>query len=691
MDAITKSMREHSTEIIFALLFALICAFPAGIAYEKWKSRKEVNTLQRNLKTVVQVVAYDHLHLKMQQGSGFIVAGDGAIATALHVLDNAAEVEIKLSGETGHKSLKDKNLKVIGLLFKDPVNDVAILKVDPGKNRLTSAVIADAPSKSIERDRDQTDQGKRKPGKVTVISSPEGMENTVTSGDFGNTISQGNRKALLITAPISPGSSGGPVFNEDGEVIGIIRSTSLQGNNINFAVPAYFIKDKISNKKFTPIDDTGFEDLKLTSEYWTTLGFDAMQAGQFVNAVYDFQNAIHFKGNNKEAHQMLGLAYQYQGKLASAVNELKTAHALKPDDKEVLSGLARAYRQQGNFKQAADTLAIALGIPGTGQPDNYLLHGQLGEVYMGMQKNAKAVVEFCRVLENAPKDEITYQNIGNALYNMGEYELSVPELKQAIRYNTNYVLAYYGLGMTYFQLGRYDDAAQEFERVIRLTINHGMELSARYQLGLIFASRNEALPAFREYQAVTGILRDNDQASLQSGFPDAGSFEQAMKLGAVLIKKYPLSREAAEIRKDVRSFKLRVTEEYKKLVVFQDKNIESFPGEAMPYFYRGFDYMKIQQYDRAERDLKKALSINPDDPVIPVTMAELYSLANRPVKACAWFRKGIELGFDNRNQVKTDDAFENLRKSPCYAEFSSKAMVGRVESCGASGTRKINQ
>ena len=144
------------------------------------------------------VVAYDGKGNAISQGRGFIVRHDGAIITNYHVISNASDIKVKAG---------DKVLKVEGIIHADKENDLVILKVKGDK--LPVVKLGDISKASVGE-------------KVYVISSPEGLENTVSDGILSGIreISQ-ERKVLQITAPISPGSSGGPVFNKSGEVIGV--------------------------------------------------------------------------------------------------------------------------------------------------------------------------------------------------------------------------------------------------------------------------------------------------------------------------------------------------------------------------------------------------------------------------------------------------------------------------------------
>src|SRR4030067_828628 len=169
--------------LFFALIF-LIAFYPAISFADADKIFKE------NSKAVVVVVTYDEKGEPISQGSGFIVRADGAIVTNYHVISNAKDIKVKAG---------NKVLEVDGLIHTDKENDLVILKVK-GDNLPTVKLGAIAKVSIGE--------------KVYVISSPEGLDNTISDGILSGVREiTPNKKILQTTAPISPGSSGGPVFN----------------------------------------------------------------------------------------------------------------------------------------------------------------------------------------------------------------------------------------------------------------------------------------------------------------------------------------------------------------------------------------------------------------------------------------------------------------------------------------------
>ncbi len=152
-------------------------------------------------------------------GSGFIISKDGFIVTNNHVIEKANDIEIIL--ENG----KNYQAQIIG---KDPKTDLALLKIEPEE---------DLPAISFGRS-DVLDIGDW----VIAIGNPFGLGHTVTAGIVsakGRSLGLGSYDDFIQTdAAINPGNSGGPLFNLDGEVVGVNTAIFARAQGIGFAIPA---------------------------------------------------------------------------------------------------------------------------------------------------------------------------------------------------------------------------------------------------------------------------------------------------------------------------------------------------------------------------------------------------------------------------------------------------------------------
>ncbi len=164
-------------------------------------------------------------------GSGFVIDDDGLILTNNHVVEKADEIKIKTDAG------KDYDAKVVA---RDPKTDVALIKVSPG---------ADFPKPAQLGNSGATRVGDW----VMASGNPFGLGNTITAGIIsakGRVIGAGPYDDFLQTdAAINPGNSGGPLFNMNGEVVGVNTAIVAQGQGIGFAIPINLVKEILPQLK----------------------------------------------------------------------------------------------------------------------------------------------------------------------------------------------------------------------------------------------------------------------------------------------------------------------------------------------------------------------------------------------------------------------------------------------------------
>ena len=164
------------------------------------------------------------------QGSGFIIDKTGYIVTNNHVVEGADKIMVILKDETQYDA------KVVG---RDPVTDIALVKIDPKKSLPTVELGSSTDLRVGEW--------------VAAIGSPFGLEYTVTAGIVsakGRVIGSGPYDDFIQTdASINPGNSGGPLINMQGEVVGINTMIIAGGQGIGFAIPVDQVKGIVSQLK----------------------------------------------------------------------------------------------------------------------------------------------------------------------------------------------------------------------------------------------------------------------------------------------------------------------------------------------------------------------------------------------------------------------------------------------------------
>lgn len=190
--------------------------------------------VQQSTDAIVRIEAADDTTGE-KVGTGFILQEDGLIATNLHVVAGTKDIRVKLHDGTPYQVTH-----VAGI---DPGRDLAVLRIQPTR-----------PLKTLRLgDSDQMSAGDT----VIAIGNPLGVfDYSVTSGLISQVRAvcganedkcpPGGLTLLQISAPISQGSSGGPLFNQFGEVVGVTTLIVAQGQSINFAVPGNYLKPLVA-------------------------------------------------------------------------------------------------------------------------------------------------------------------------------------------------------------------------------------------------------------------------------------------------------------------------------------------------------------------------------------------------------------------------------------------------------------
>jgi serine protease Do len=182
---------------------------------------------EKSLPSIVLIQAGNRL------GTGFFIWQDGRIATNLHVIIGAPDIVVKLSDGTQYTRVE--------VLAVDERHDLAVIRIPVRKQ----------PALTLG------DSSKVKAGeRVVAIGHPLGLGDTVSDG-LVSAIREIDKDftVMQISAPIAHGSSGGPLLNDHAEVIGIAFMISNEGQNLNFAIPANYLKPMLLSDAGMPFEE----------------------------------------------------------------------------------------------------------------------------------------------------------------------------------------------------------------------------------------------------------------------------------------------------------------------------------------------------------------------------------------------------------------------------------------------------
>lgn len=218
----------------FSVIIIFICCFISGIfinatVYSKddYNGEEFINvTVYERINPAIVLVEAQMID-GLSSGTGCIINKSGIILTSSHVVDNSSYIEVTTSrGETYKAEL---------VTAEGTNGDLALLKIQP-KKPLPTIKLGDSSMVKVGQ-------------KVLAIGNPFGFNGTLTTGIVSRIDYERNK--IQTDAAINPGSSGGPILNAKGEVIGISQSIFNPDNNksnigIGFAVPANEVKKLVS-------------------------------------------------------------------------------------------------------------------------------------------------------------------------------------------------------------------------------------------------------------------------------------------------------------------------------------------------------------------------------------------------------------------------------------------------------------
>ena len=210
---------KHGKKLLIyfiSLEFFLFCAVTAVTA-------QTPQQIAKNAFRATVILVMEDAEGQPSLGSGFFV-GDGQIATNLHVVEGAARGYGKLVG-------KEMKFNIEGWTAIDKKRDLIILKVPTF-----------GPEVILLGNSDLTQVGET----VYAVGNPRGLEGTFSDGIISSIRLLDSDRLIQITAPISSGSSGGPVLNQKGEAIGVSVLSVRDGQNLNFAIPSNYLKSLLT-------------------------------------------------------------------------------------------------------------------------------------------------------------------------------------------------------------------------------------------------------------------------------------------------------------------------------------------------------------------------------------------------------------------------------------------------------------
>jgi tetratricopeptide (TPR) repeat protein len=432
--------------------------------------------------SVVAILTYNKEGKVIGQGSGFFISKSGDVVTSHHVLQGASNAEIKTS--------REEIYKVNRVLAEDKVWDLIRLSVDIPQEAVQPVSISTTFPEVGE--------------KVFIIGTPFGLEKTVSDGivsaireipDLG--------KIVQVTAPISPGSSGSPVFNMTGEVIGVATFFVIAGQNLNFAIPGSRIDKLISGggQTLSEREEVRIEDWLASSEGLYATGLRLLLVEDYERALPFFLETVKKDPRHADAHFQVAYSKGKLGRYKEAIESYQLAIRAKPDDPEIHNNLCVAYGMVGRHLEAVESCKKAITL----KPDLAEGHNNLGWSFYKLGRYQEAIESCKDAIRHNPDFAMAHYNLGNAYAAQEKYPEAIESYKQALRLKFDYAEGHLNLGAAYFRMERYEEAIESYKQAIRVKPKLA---EAHLDLGMSYLKAGDRNSALEEYKTLKELDKE---------------------------------------------------------------------------------------------------------------------------------------------------------------------------------------
>ena len=431
------SQQQSTSRILYATVVVAILFSTATTSLPQTTEEIAENALAATVYLEMQ----DSNGLTLGIGSGFFVRPD-LIATNFHVIEGAAQGTAKLVS-------KRTKYPIEGIIATDEDNDLVLVKVT-----------ADGIKPLSLGDSDTVRIG----AQVYAVGNPKGMEGTFSDGIISSIRRRNAQTRFQMTAPISSGSSGGPVLNRKGEVIGMSVSAhqDLDAQNINFAIPVNKLKGLLTPAE--PAKPLTQGSKSISTETYYNWGNKKSDLGDYAGAIADYTQAIRLRPDLASAYYNRGIAKAALGRYIAAIADYTETIRLKPDHASAYynRGIVKRKLEQYDAAIADYTETIRL------KPDHAKAYYNRGIAKANLKQHSAAIADYDKAIQFDPDDASIYYNRGVARANLEKYTTAITDFDIAIRLKPDHAKAYHGRGLMKALLGRTSEAKQDYQTALKL-------------------------------------------------------------------------------------------------------------------------------------------------------------------------------------------------------------------------------
>lgn len=395
----------------------------------------------------------------ISQGSGVLLP-TGKVATNCHVMENGAYFQVG----------RDQNFAPATFFSGDGDKDICLLQAD--KITGTPTQLGTAATLKVGEP-------------VYAIGAPKGLELSLSDG-IVSALRGSTPPLIQTTAAISPGSSGGGLFDSEGRLVGLTTLYIEDGQSLNFAMPVEWLNDVRPGKEITAKHRSQIDWLTRAAALeerkdWSKL---LEWAGKWVAAAPKSADAWFFVGH----------ANQRLNQLDEAISAYQRVLRIDSGEASAWFNMGKAFSDLKRYDDAISAYRQALRIDSE-YASAWL---NMGNAFSDLKRYDDAISAYRQALRVDPEDASAWGNLGNAFGDLKRYDDAISAYRQAIRIDSEHANNWNSLGSAYADLNRTNDAISAFRQALLIDPDNAM---AWCNLGISYGKldqHKDAITAYRE-------------------------------------------------------------------------------------------------------------------------------------------------------------------------------------------------
>lgn len=442
-------------QIIFSFMFLL------SVFQNAFSQISPDNIYNKCSDAVVMVFVYGFEGTLLSYGSGVIVSESGIVYTNYHVVKDAKNIQLR-NGDITYDSVK-----IAGF---DPFSDAAVLKLPDGSY----------PYIEISNQRDYSIGSI-----VYTLGNPRGYKKTLSHGLISALRTDEFPPLIQISAPISPGSSGGALLDAEGRLLGITSLTNTMAQNVNFAIPAHIF----GNIGTADINNLYENELtgKMLETYEGTLRADFYARVKIIS-----EYSRRYKDN--------ALRDESIGRFYHKLSEEDSAIACFTRVIDNIGGNQHIYRMRAEcYKRKNDTAKVlsdydnSISICNT-DIDTYISRANYFQ--FDLKDYHKAIDDYHKILELNPEYDFVYTSIADCMINMNDQKGAITELSKSLNWKVDNPDHYNKRAEVYSNMKLYDEAIADYSNSLFYS---PLQIDLYLTRAVIYSKKGEHKSAIRDY------------------------------------------------------------------------------------------------------------------------------------------------------------------------------------------------